>query len=207
LDSQIGVDADLLSFIDRKWPKLHSGLCLQAGFRRFLTPRSFTLVGEQDVRNLTVLIVVSVASVGLCADPKVPKADKALNGWWKPDSAVMAGKELPREELKPRYLAISNGKYMLNQGDQVEEGTYKIDESENPKTISFVVTKGETKGKTILGIYELDKASLRICFDTSGKTRPTKFESKSDSQSFLASYHRLPSRNRLRPQGAGGTGQ
>jgi uncharacterized protein (TIGR03067 family) len=159
------------------------------------------------VRSLTVLIVVSVASVGLCAEPKEPKAAKALNGWWKPDSAVMAGKDLPREELKPRYLALSNGKYMLNQGDQVDEGTYKIDESENPKTISFVVTKGDTKGKTMLGIYELDKGSLRICFDVSGKTRPTKFESKPDTQSFLASYHRLPSRNRLRPQGAGGTQQ
>jgi len=151
------------------------------------------------------LIVVSLASVGFCADPKEPKADKALNGWWKPDSAVMAGKDLPREELKPRYLALSNGKFMLNQGDQVDEGTYKIDESDNPKTISFVVTKGESKGKTILGIYELDKGSLRICFDTNGKTRPTKFESKPDTQSFLASYHRLSRKNRLRPSGVGGT--
>jgi len=197
LDSQIGVNADLLASVG---PQM-------AYVRRFLTQRSFTVVGERDVRNLTVLIVVSVASVGWCADPKAPKADKALNGWWKPDSAVMAGKELAPEELKPRYLALSNGKYMLNQGDQVDEGTYKIDESENPKTISFVVTKGDSKGKTTLGIYELDKRTLRICFDVSGKTRPTKFESKPDSQSFLASYHRLPRRNQLRPQGAGGTGQ
>jgi uncharacterized protein (TIGR03067 family) len=154
------------------------------------------------------LIVVSVVSVGLCADPKEPKADKALNGWWKPDSAVIAGKEVAHEELKTRYLELSNGKYMLNQGDQVDEGTYKIDESENPKTITFVVTKGDTKGKTTLGIYELDKRTLRICFDTSGKTRPTKFESKPDSQSFLASYHRLPRKGRLmRPQGGGGTEQ
>ena len=119
---------------------------------------------------------------------------------------MMAGKELPREENNHRYLKLSNGQYMLNQGDQVDEGTYKIGESDNPKTISFVVTKGETKGKTMLGIYELDKGSLRICFDVSGKTRPTKFESKPDTQSFLASYHRLsPGKNRLRAQGAGGT--
>lgn len=159
------------------------------------------------MRNLTVLIVVSVASVGLCADPKAPKADKALNGWWKPDRAVMAGKELAREELKPRFLELSNGKYMLNQGDQVDEGTYKIDESENPKTISFVATKGEAKGKTTLGIYELSKGKLRICFDVSGKTCPTKFESKPDTQSFLASYHRLPLKRGVRAQDTGNTAQ
>jgi uncharacterized protein (TIGR03067 family) len=140
------------------------------------------------------LIVVSVASVGVCADPKEPKADKALNGWWRPHSAMMAGKELPGEELNHRYLQLSNGVYMLNQGDQVDEGTYKIDESDNPKTITFVVTKGDNKGKTTLGIYEVEKKSLRICFDASGKTRPTKFESKPNTQSFLASYHRLPRR-------------
>ncbi len=159
------------------------------------------------MRNLAVLILVSVASVGLCADPKEPKAEKALNGWWKPDSAVMAGKGLGPEDLRTRYLALSNGKYMFNQGDQVYEGTYKIDESENPKTISLVVTKGDAKGKTMLGIYKLDKRSLEICFDLSGKTRPTKFESKPDTQSFLASCHRLNNKNRLmRPQGVGGTG-
>jgi len=158
----------------------------------FELPRSFTLVGELDVRSLTVLIVVSVASVGLCADPKQPKAVQALNGWWRPHSAVMAGKELPSEELNHRYLKLSNGQYMLNQGDQVDEGTYKIGESNNAKTITFVVTKGDNKGKTTLGIYELNDRSLRICLDTGGgKTRPTKFESKPDTQSFLATYHRL----------------
>jgi uncharacterized protein (TIGR03067 family) len=147
------------------------------------------------MKHCVVLIVLAVASVGLCADPKPPKADTALNGWWRPHSAVMAGKELPREELNHRYLKLSNGQYMLNQGDQVDEGTYKIGESDNPKTITFVVTKGDNKGKTTLGIYELNERSLRICLDAGGgKTRPTKFESKPDTQSFLASYHRLPRR-------------
>ena len=156
------------------------------------------------MRNLAVLIVVSVASVGLCADPK--KADEALIGWWRPDSAVMAGKEIPREELIHRYLKLSNGEFRLNYGDQLDIGTYKIGESDNPKTITLVVTKGDNKGKTTLGIYELNERSLRICLDTGGgKTRPTKFESKPGTQSFLASYHRLPRKNRLRSLGAGGT--
>ncbi len=169
--------------------------------------------GDSDVRNLTVLIAVtgliavSASSAGLAADPKTPKTDKALNGWWKPDTAVMAGKELAREELKPRFLRLANGKFMLNQGDQVDEGTFTIDESENPKTISFLVTKGDAKGKTTRGIYELNKGKLRICFDVSGKTCPTKFESKPDSQAFLASYHRMPLKKGVRAQDTGNTEQ
>jgi uncharacterized protein (TIGR03067 family) len=156
------------------------------------------------MKHCVVLIVLAVASVGLCADPKPPSADKALNGRWTPESAVMAGKELPREELKSMHLVLAKGKYTLTNGDQVDEGTYKVDESEVPKTITFVGTKGQHEGKTMFGVYEMEKGTLRLCFDTTGKTHPTKFESKPDTQSFLASYHRQTRRNKaLRPSGSG----
>ena len=155
------------------------------------------------MRSLTVLIVVSAASVGLCADPSNENL-AALNGRWTSDSAVKAGEAYPDNIRKSIRLVLSRGKYTATVGEDVDEGTYKIDDSESPKTITFVVTKGPNKGKTIQGIYELDKASLRICCDMSGKARPTKFESKPDTQSFLASYHR-PTRMK-RPQRAAGSG-
>jgi uncharacterized protein (TIGR03067 family) len=142
------------------------------------------------MKQVAVLIVLAVASVGLCADPKEPKADKALNGPWTAESAVMAGKELPREELKSMHLVLTQGKYTLKHGDQVGEGTYKVDESEVPKTITFVATSGPHKGKTMLGIYELEKGTLKLCIDMTGKAHPAKFESKPDTQSFLATYER-----------------
>jgi uncharacterized protein (TIGR03067 family) len=155
------------------------------------------------VRSLTVLIVVSVASVGLCADPSNENL-AALNGRWTSESAVKAGEAYPDNVRKSIRLVLSRGKYTATVGEDVDEGTYKIDDSESPKTITFVVTKGPNKGKTIQGIYELDKASLRICCDMSGKARPTKFESKPDTQSFLASYHRQTRMKRpLRPAGSG----
>ena len=155
------------------------------------------------MRNLAVLIVVSVASVGLCADPSNENL-AALNGRWTSESAVKAGEAYPDNVRKSIRLVLSKGKYTATVGEDVDEGTYKIDDSESPKTITFVVTKGPNKGKTIQGIYELDKASLRICCDMSGKARPTKFESKPDTQSFLASYHR-PTRMK-RPVRASGSG-
>ena len=159
------------------------------------------------MKHCVVLIVLAVASVGLCADPKAPTADKALIGRWTPESAVMAGKELPREELKSMHLVFAKGKYTLTIGDQVDEGTYKVDESEVPKTITFVGTKGRHEGKTMFGIYELEKGTLRLCFDTTGKTHPTKFESKPDTQSFLASYHRQTRKNKALRSADTGTEQ
>ncbi len=140
------------------------------------------------MKPFVVLVVLAVGSVGLCADPKPPKAEKALNGRWTPESAVMAGNELPKEALKSMHLVLGRGKYTLTNGEQVDEGTFKVDDTEVPKTITFVGTKGAQEGKTMLGIYELEDGKLRICFDTMGKTRPVKFESKSDSQVLLATY-------------------
>lgn len=148
------------------------------------------------------MIVVSAASVGLCADPS-KESLAALNGRWASVSAVKGGEAYPDKIRKSIHLVLMNGKYTATVGGDVDEGTFKIDDSANPKTITFVVTKGPNQGKTIQGIYELDKRSLKICSDLSGKTRPTRFESKPDTQSFLASYHLQARKMRLQPQGAG----
>ncbi|HET6327609.1 MAG TPA: TIGR03067 domain-containing protein [Planctomycetaceae bacterium] len=141
------------------------------------------------MKHCTVLIVLAIASTGFCADPKAPKAD-TMNGRWTPETAVMAGEAFPEEMRKSIHLTLSDGKYTVNIGDQVDEGTYKVDESKTPKTITIVGKKGPNEGKTILGIYELDKGTLKVCYDMSGKAFPAKFESKADSQLFLASYTR-----------------
>ena len=56
----------------------------------------------------------------------------------------------------------------------------------------------------MLGIYELEKGTLKICFDMTGKAHPTKFESKPDTESFLATYQRQTRKMKaLRPSSTG----
>jgi uncharacterized protein (TIGR03067 family) len=143
------------------------------------------------VKRLSVFMLLVFASTGLCADPKQPSDDKAVIGRWASESAVMAGKAFPDDVRKSIFLVLSNsGKYFARVGDQVDEGTYTVDATKSPKTITIVGLKGPNKGKTILGIYELGKGALRVCYDMSGKSHPDKFESKPDTQLFLASYRR-----------------
>ena len=51
-------------------------------------------------------------------------------------------------------------------------------------------TEGPNKGKTFLAVYELDGDTLRICYDLSGKSRPTEFKTTEGTQLFLVSYKR-----------------
>jgi hypothetical protein len=53
------------------------------------------------------------------------------------------------------------------------------------------VTKGLNKGAVMLGIYEIDRDALRVCFDEEGKKRPTEFESPAGSAIFVNVHKRV----------------
>jgi uncharacterized protein (TIGR03067 family) len=56
--------------------------------------------------------------------------------------------------------------------------TYTTDATARPKTIDLVHTAGGNKGKTQLGIYEVEGDTMKICFTNPGLPRPVDFESK-----------------------------
>jgi len=49
-------------------------------------------------------------------------------------------------------------------------------------------TEGPNKGKTILAIYERDGDTLRVCYDLSGKSRPSEFKTTEGTRLFLVEY-------------------
>jgi uncharacterized protein (TIGR03067 family) len=140
------------------------------------------------IKHLIVLFLVATTSTALCADPKPPK--NPLNGLWKLASGVKAGEKMPEDVQKSIFLMLRNGKYVATVGKQTDQGTYTVDKTKTPATITLVGTSGPNVGKTMLAIYELDKNSLKVCYDLSGKAFPTAFESKPGTQSFLANYER-----------------
>jgi uncharacterized protein (TIGR03067 family) len=138
------------------------------------------------------LLATAMATSAWCAEPaKAGSESKAINGFWVPVSAVMGGKSYTTEECKSIHAVFHNGKYSVKVGDQTDKGTYTIDESKDPKQLTIVGTDGPNKGKTIPAIFELDKKTLKVCYDMSGKAPPEKFESKTDSKSFLVTYEKM----------------
>ena len=133
---------------------------------------------------LFVFLIAPVAHVG--AAPEV----KEMDGTWKPVSAELAGKPWPQQVLDSMKLILKDDNYTVQVGDNKDEGTVKRDPSKSPKAMDITGTNGPNKGKTFLVIYELKGEELRVCYDLSGKSRPTEFATKPNTHLFLVTYRR-----------------
>lgn len=116
--------------------------------------------------------------------------DEKLEGTWLPTTAELGGKTFPDEVRKSIKLVIKDDKYTVTVGKEVDLGTVKLKPSATPKAMDITGTKGPNKGKTFLAIYERKGDTLRICYDLSGKNRPTEFKTEAGTQLFLAEYKR-----------------
>src|SRR5262245_11237767 len=120
------------------------------------------------------------------------KEAKKFQGTWTFESSEAGGKELPTDELKEFILTFEGEKHTVKKGDEViQVGTQKLDVSKSPKTIDVTMTEGPSKGKVMLGIYEFDGDTLKVCFDPQGKNRPTEVKTAPGPEDVLNSHTRV----------------
>jgi uncharacterized protein (TIGR03067 family) len=134
------------------------------------------------------------AASGIQADDKadLEKEVKKFQGTWTIESSVTGGTELPADQLKGLVVVFEGDKHSVKKGDDVlQVGTQKLDPSKSPKTIDVTMTEGPSKGTVMLGIYEFDGDTLKVCFDSEGKKRPTEFKSAPGSQTFVNVHKRV----------------
>jgi uncharacterized protein (TIGR03067 family) len=116
--------------------------------------------------------------------------DDVIQGLWLPSSADLGGNRFPDEVRKAIRLEVRDGKYTVTVGEQPDKGTIKLNPSARPKELDIAGTEGPNKGRTILAIYRLEGDTLTVCYDLSGKSRPTEFKSTAGTQLFLVTYKR-----------------
>lgn len=143
------------------------------------------------MRNWILAGVVGLALPGTgLTDDKAKAAEKEakmLEGTWQLADGELGGRKFPAELAKGIKLTLSPGKYVVT-AESTDEGTVKYFPDASPKALEITGTAGPNKGKTFPAIYELKGDTLTICYDLSGKARPTEFQSKPDTQLFLATY-------------------
>jgi uncharacterized protein (TIGR03067 family) len=115
---------------------------------------------------------------------------KLMEGTWLAVEAELGGQKFPDEVRKTVRLTLSDGKYTVKVGEQIDKGTAKLEPTARPKAMDITGTDGPNKGKTFLAIYELTGDTLRVCYDLAGTKRPAGFKTVKDTQQFLVTYKR-----------------
>jgi uncharacterized protein (TIGR03067 family) len=140
------------------------------------------------------LLVLAIGFL-LAADSKdddIKKEFKKLDGTWAVDSFTADGNKQADDDVKKFRLILEGNKYTLKQEDTVvSKGTFKIDPAKKPKTIDVTPTEGDGQGSGMLGIYEIDGDTYRVCYAQAGKDRPTKFASEVGSEHFFFVFKRV----------------
>jgi uncharacterized protein (TIGR03067 family) len=112
-----------------------------------------------------------------------------LQGDWALVSYVIDGAKLSDDEAQSLFRTVKGDQYTVLLFDKVIfKGTFKIDATKKPKTIDFY---GEgMSDKPVLGIYEIDGDTFKVCSALPGKERPKEFTSKKDSGHSLMIWER-----------------
>ena len=97
---------------------------------------------------------------------------------------------MPDATLKEITLKLHDGKYEVSVAGEPDKGTYTLDLSTKPRSMIITGTEGPNRGKTFPAIYKLEADTLRVCYDLSGKHRPSEFKTMVGTQLYLVTYHR-----------------
>jgi uncharacterized protein (TIGR03067 family) len=143
--------------------------------------------------KIVLLAVLSGGFLTLMAGPWSVAAEEdaarkeyaRFEGTWKFVSIEIEGKNMPEKFFKGSRLILKGPQFTYQEGGTTYKGTYKVEVSKKPKQIDMTFTEGPEKDKTMVGIYELDGDTCRVCVNPTGKGRPTEFASKPGSGHVL----------------------
>lgn len=140
--------------------------------------------------------------VGPAVGQQEPPGDAAkqelrrLQGSWRVEALEENGEKKGAEDLKDRTIFFGGDAFLVRQGGKLlQMGVLKFDPSKTPKSVNANIIQGGQKGDVLLGIYERDGDSLKLCMDTRGDARPKEFKSEPDSGRVLMICKRLENKD------------
>jgi uncharacterized protein (TIGR03067 family) len=161
-------------------------------FSRWFNDHTYSRGGV--LMRVTVPMLAAVVLIGAASAQDadaVKKEMTQLEGQWSMVSAEANGLSMPKETVNSGKRVAKDGETTITIGGQVYfKAKFSIDPTKKPKGIDYTMTEGPTKGKTHLGIYELDGDTVKFCFAAPGKDRPTEFTAKEGSDRTLSVWKR-----------------
>jgi uncharacterized protein (TIGR03067 family) len=127
------------------------------------------------------LMLALAAGLLIAADAKDDAREelKKWQGSWT-TTAEYNGEKSPDKFI----TSIKDDKFTVKLGDKIiDSGTFKLGVDKKLKTIDATSDFGPNKGNILLGIYEMDGDTIKVCF--AEKERPKEFSAKKDSGQVL----------------------
>src|SRR5438552_15082493 len=112
-----------------------------------------------SIRLWIAVLALLIAFGGAGADDANKTDLAALQGEWQMVSGENGGVQFPAESAKTGKRVCKDDQVTVTFG-----GMMIMKAAKNPKTIDYKLTDGPNKGKTQLGIYELNDDTFRSCF-------------------------------------------
>ncbi len=130
--------------------------------------------------TLLICLTALVISQARGDEAKTAKKDLAqLQGEWVMTIGSRDGQSVPDAMLKnSKRTCKGDETTVVIRGKLLMRTKITLDPSKKPKCIDYQITGGTNAGKTQLGIYEIDGDTVKFCFSTPGKDRPTDFATK-----------------------------
>ena len=137
------------------------------------------------------LAAATFAPVWADENEAVKKDLAQLQGEWVMVSGSADGQPMPEQMLKQMKRVCKGDETTTTMAGRLYfKAKISLDPSKKPKTIDYQMTEGLTKGKTQLGIYEVEGDTFKACFGKPGAERPTDFTSKPGDGSTLSVWKR-----------------
>ncbi|GAC1463147.1 MAG: hypothetical protein NVSMB9_00260 [Isosphaeraceae bacterium] len=139
-----------------------------------------------------IIICLAILVTGPGNEPgRAADDSKEIEGAWTCVSMERNGAPVPPDRYKGGRLVMAGERFSYYQNGRLfTQGVRKLDASRKPRELDDTHTLGPFKGKTYLGIYELDGDTLKTCNGTAGQARPTEFTTKPGSGRLLIVYKR-----------------
>ena len=142
-------------------------------------------------RSVLLLIAAGCLVASDSVKDGVQKELEKFRGTWKYTSLEQDGKPVPEAQYREARLTIKGGQFTFTLGDSTSHGTFKVDPAKKPKTIDITFTDGPDKGKTILGVYDLQGDTYKACLGSKENDRPKELAAKAGTGHVLAVLKRV----------------
>jgi uncharacterized protein (TIGR03067 family) len=150
-------------------------------------------------RGSLLIVVACVLAAGAARPRDKARTDlDLLQGSWAIVEKEFMGKKATRDEV-----AMLKGEMIIKESvvtqwaeekgtkSIVSRSTLKLDPKARPRHMDLTYTSGDLKGKTVLGIYELNGDVLKACYSMEDHKRPAEFAGKNEGKAFLLIYKRV----------------